>query len=103
MGSEALKCFIDIAWHRQADPVRTKRDIHFQVSIAGLLDVDFVFISPKCGDEMIGIRLLALSNAKVVENQAKGNIESVVLKEAWSVGALVVAMFCEVEDESKLA
>jgi hypothetical protein len=103
MGTEALKCFADVAWHRQTDPVRTNRFIHSQISITGLIDGEFVVISPKCGDEMIGIRLLAVSNAKIVDNQAEGNIESGVLEETWSVGALVVAMFCEVRDESKLA
>ena len=52
---------------------------------------------------MIGVRLLAVSNAKVVDNQAESHIESFVLKETGSVGALVVAMFCEVRDEPKLA
>ncbi len=103
MGTEALKCFVDVAWHRKTDPVRTKRYIHSQESIAGILDGKFVVVSPKCGDEMIGIQLLAVANAKIVDNQAEGNIESGVLKETWSVGALVVAMFCEVRDESKLA
>jgi hypothetical protein len=52
---------------------------------------------------MIGVRLLAVSNAKVVNNQAESHIESFVLKETGSVGALVVAVFGEVRDEPKLA
>ncbi len=52
---------------------------------------------------MIGIQLRAVSNAEVVDNQAESNIKSFVLKETESVGALVVAMFGEVRDESKLA
>ena len=52
---------------------------------------------------MIGVRLLAVSNAKVVDNQAESHIEIFVLKETGSVGALVVAVFCEVRDEPKLA
>jgi hypothetical protein len=52
---------------------------------------------------MIGVGLRAVSNAKVVDNQAESHIESFVLKETGSVGALVVAVFCEVRDEPKLA
>ena len=103
MGSEALQCFVDVSRHRQTDPVGAKRDIHSQVSIAGWLDGEFVVVSPKSGDKMIGVRLRAVSNAKVVDNQAESYIESVVLKETGSVGALVVAVFCEVRDEPKLA
>ncbi len=52
---------------------------------------------------MIGVGLRAVSNAKVVDNQAESHIESFVLEETGSVGALVVAVFCEVRDEPKLA
>ncbi len=103
MGSEALQGFVDVSRHRQSDPVGTKRDIHAQVSIASCLDGEFVVISSKGGDKMIGVRLLAVSNAKVVDNQAESNIESFVLRETGSVGALVVAVFFEVRDEPKLA
>ncbi len=103
MGSEALQCFVDVSRHRQTDPVGAKRNIHPQVSIAGCLDGEFVVVSPKCGDKMVGVRLRGVSNAEVVDNQAERNIEIFVLKETGSVGALAVAVFCEVRDEPKLA
>ncbi len=103
MGSEALQCFVDVSRHRQADPVGAKRSIHSQVSIAGCLDDEFVVVSPKSGYKMVGVRLRAVSSAEVVDNQAKRNVQSFVLKETGSVGALVVAVFCEVRDEPKLA
>ncbi len=101
--SEALQCFVDVSKHRQTHPVGAKSDIHTQVSIAGGLDREFVVVSPKSGDKMIGVRLRAVSNAKIVDNQAESYIESVVLKQTGSVGALVVAVFREVRDEPKLA
>jgi hypothetical protein len=52
---------------------------------------------------MIGVRLRAVLNAEIVDNQAESDIESFVLKETGSVGALVISMFSEVRDESKLA
>jgi hypothetical protein len=103
VGSEALQCFVDVSRHRQTDPVGAKRYIHAQVSIAGGLDGEFVVVSPKSGDKMIGVRLRAVSNAKIVDNQAESYIESVVLKQTGGVGALVVAVFREVRDELKLA
>ncbi len=103
MGSEELQCFVDVSRHRQTDPVGAKRDIHSPVSIAGRLDCEFVVISPKSGVKMISIRLRAVSNAKVVDNQAESNIENFVLKETGSVEALMVVVFCKVGDEPKLA
>jgi hypothetical protein len=52
---------------------------------------------------MISAKLRAVSNANIVDNEAESDIESFVLEETGSVGALVVAMFCEVRDESELA
>ncbi len=103
MGSEALQCFVDVSRHRQTDPIGAKRDIHSQVSVTGWLDGEFVVVSPKSSDKMIDVRLCAVSNAKVIDNQAESHIESVALKETGSVGALVVAVFCEVRDKPKLA
>jgi hypothetical protein len=46
--------------------------------------------------------LCAVSHAEVVDYQAEGNVESLVLKQAGSVGALVVAVFSQMRDETKL-
>ena len=73
-----------------------------KVRVPGFLDSEFVVIGAKGSDKMISVRLCAVSHAKVVDNQAESNIESLVLKEAGSVGALVVAMFSKMRDEAKL-
>ena len=76
--------------------------MHSKVRVPGCLDGEFVIIGAKGSDEVISVRLCAVSHAEVVDNQAEGNIESLVLKEAGSVGALVVAMFSKMRDEAKL-
>ncbi len=77
-----MKRFVNVAWRRQTDPVGAKGDMHSQVSITGFLDSQFVVIGAKCSNKMVSVRLRAVSHAKIVDNQAESDIESLVLKES---------------------
>ncbi len=52
---------------------------------------------------MIRVGLRAVAHAKVVDDQTEGDVESLVLKKAGSIEALVIAMICEVRDKAQLA
>ncbi len=102
LGPEACKGFVDVAWHGDSDGIRGDRDVHSQVSIAVWLDRQVVLVGAESGNEMICVRLRAISHTKIVHDETKDDVASFVLEETWCIGALVVAVFGEMRDEAKL-
>ena len=80
MRSESLEGFVNVAGHRETDAAGTKGYVHPQVSFTSFLNGEFVIVSPERGDQVVGVGLLAVSNTEVVNNQAEGNIQGLVLE-----------------------
>jgi hypothetical protein len=72
--------------------------LHSQVSIAGFFDSEFIVGCPESSDEVIGVRLRAVADAEIIDDETKGNVEGVMSEEAGGVRALV-AVFREVRDQ----
>jgi hypothetical protein len=85
--------------HRLGDAIiRVERNVHAEVSITGFLYSEITFISAESGDEVIGVRLRAVSYTKVIDDKAERDIRGFVLKETGGVWALMKFVLGEVRD-----
>ena len=102
-GSKSFEHFGDVAGHRNGHAVIVEGNVHPEVCFTGGFNGELVIVGLEGGYEMVGVVLCAVFDAKIIDNEAKGDIAGEVFEEAGRVGALDVAVRLKMRDETKLA
>jgi hypothetical protein len=63
----------------------TKRDVHTQVSVPGFYDGEVKIVSAESSNELIGVRLRTILNAKIIDDKTECNVKCFMLEKTWSV------------------
>ncbi len=100
-----MRHFGNVSRHGQRDGFEHagECDGHAEVSFAQRPYFELVSVGFQSLDEMIGVGLVGVAHAKVVNHEREHDVARDVSEETRTVGALDVAMSAEVPDETGLA
>ncbi len=102
-GSKSFEHFGYVAWHRNGHAVFVEGDVHPEVCITGGFNGELGIVRLESGDEMVGVILCSVFDAKVVHKETECDVAGEMFEQAGRVRALDVAVRLKMRDKAKLA